>query len=139
MVSDHSYRVACSLEIVFPFSKGMDHGQEFLVKDVIVSFCSREGFGEEGIGVQVSIKVCLHKNCPSGYLQGNGHDRKGFSGVWESQDRSLGEGCFQCLECDITFCCPVPFCSLFGQVVEGSGNSGEVRDGLSVEVTEPNE
>ena len=51
VVSDHHYRVACSLEIVFPFSKSMDHGQELLVKDVIVLLCSGKGFGEEGTGV----------------------------------------------------------------------------------------
>ena len=66
VVSDHSYRVACSLKIVFLFGKGMDHSKEFLVKDVIVVFSGRKSFGEEGTGVQVSIKFCLHKNCPSG-------------------------------------------------------------------------
>ena len=51
VVSDHSYGMASSLEIVFPFSKSMDHSKELLVKDVIVSFCSRKSFGEEGTGV----------------------------------------------------------------------------------------
>ena len=87
MVNDHSYRVACSLEIVFPFGKGMDHSKVFLVKDVIVSFCSGKSFGEEGTGVQVSIKVSLHENCPSGCERGVGHNCEGFSGVWESQNR----------------------------------------------------
>ena len=90
MVSDHSYRVACSLEIVFPFSKRMDHGKKFPVKDVVVSFCSRKGFGEEGTGVQVSIEVCLHKNHPGGCERDISHDHEGFNGVWESQDRSFG-------------------------------------------------
>ena len=127
VVSDHSYRMACSLKIVFPFGKGMDHSKEFSVKDVVVPFCSRKSFGEEDTGVQVSIKVCLHKNCPSGCEGGVGHDHEGFSGVRESQNRSLGEGCFQCFKCSITFCCPVPFCSLLvrswrGQaIVEKSG------------------
>ena len=39
MVSDHSHKIACSLEIVFPFSESMDYGKEFLVKDVVVAFC----------------------------------------------------------------------------------------------------
>ena len=51
VVSDHSYRVACSLEIVFSFSKSMDHGQELSVKDVIVLFCNGKDFGEESTGV----------------------------------------------------------------------------------------
>ena len=114
VVSDHSYKVACSLEIVFPLSESVDHGKELAVKNIIVVFCSGKSFGEEGTRVQVSIKVCLHKDCPSGYEGGIGHDHEGFSGVWKSQDRSLGEGCFQSFKCGIAFYCPVPFCSLFG-------------------------
>ena len=84
VISDHNYGVACSLEIVFPFSKSMDHSKELSVKDVIVSFCSGKGFGKEGTGAQVSIEVCLHKNHPSGCERGISHDCEGFSGVWES-------------------------------------------------------
>ena len=51
MVSDHSYRVACSLEVVFPFSKSVYYSEEFLVEDIIVLFHSRKSFGEEGTRV----------------------------------------------------------------------------------------
>ena len=51
VVSDHSYRVICSLKIVFPFGKSMDYSKEFLVEDVIVMFCSRKSFEEEGTGM----------------------------------------------------------------------------------------
>ena len=51
VVSDHRYRVTCSLEIVFPFSESVDHSKEFSVEDVVISFCSGKGFGEEGTGV----------------------------------------------------------------------------------------
>ena len=51
VVSDHRYRVACPLEVVFLFGKGMDHSKEFSIKDVVVIFCSRKSFGEEGTGV----------------------------------------------------------------------------------------
>ena len=47
VVSDHSYRVAHSLEIVFPFSGSMYYSKELLVKDVIVPFYSGKSFGEE--------------------------------------------------------------------------------------------
>ena len=67
VVSDHSYRMAHPLEIVFPLSESMDHSEEFMVKNVVVVFCSGKIFGEEGTRVQVSIKVCLHEDCPSGY------------------------------------------------------------------------
>ena len=81
VVSDHSYRVACPLEIVFPLSESMDHGKELMVKNVIVVLCSGKSFGEEGTGVQVSIKVCLYEDCPSGCEGGIGHDHEEFSGV----------------------------------------------------------
>ena len=81
VVSDHSYRVACPLEIVFPFSESMDHSKEFMVRNVVVMLCSRKSFGEEGTGVQVSIKVCLHKDCPSGCEGGIGHNCEGFNGI----------------------------------------------------------
>ena len=93
MVSDHSYRVACFLEIVFLFNETMYYDKELSVKDIVVPFYSRKSFGEKGIGVQVSIKVCLHKDCPSGCEGGLGHDGEGFGGVQEGQDRSLGEDC----------------------------------------------
>ena len=114
VVSDHSYRVAHPLEIVFPLSESMDHGKELTVKNVIVVLYSGKSFGEEGTRVQVSIKVCLHEDYPSGCKGGIGHDCEGLSGVWESQDRSLGEGHLQSFKCSVAFCCPVPFCSFFG-------------------------
>ena len=93
VVSDHSYKVACPLEIVLPLSKSMYYGEELLGEDVIVLFCSGKSFGEKGIGVQVSIKVCLHKDCPGGCEEGIGHDSEGFAGVREGQDWSLDKGC----------------------------------------------
>ena len=51
MVSDHSHRVAHPLKIMFSFSESMYYSEELLVKDVIVLFCGRKGFGEEGIRV----------------------------------------------------------------------------------------
>ena len=45
VVSDHSYRVAHSLEIVFSLGESMDHSKEFMVENVVVAFCSRKSFG----------------------------------------------------------------------------------------------
>ena len=84
VVSDHSHRMACPLEIVFPLGESMDYSEEFMVKNIIVVFCGRESFGEEGTRVQVSVKVCLHEDCPSGCEQGIGHDHEWFDGVRES-------------------------------------------------------
>ena len=92
VVSDHSHRVAHPLEVVFSLSESMDYGKELAVKNVIVALCGGESFGEKGARVQVSIKVCLHKDCPSGCEGGISHDCEGFGGVGESQDWSLGEG-----------------------------------------------
>ena len=44
MVSDHSHRMVCSLEVVFPFGESMDYSKEFSVEDVIVAFHSRKSF-----------------------------------------------------------------------------------------------
>ena len=114
MVSDHNYRVVCPLEIVFLLGESMDHGKELVIKNVIIVFCSGKSFGEKSTRVQVSIEVCLHKDYPSSCEGGISHDHEGFSGVWESQDRSLGENHFQGFKYGVAFCCPVTFCSLFG-------------------------
>ena len=84
VISDHCHRVACPLEIVFPLGESMDHSKEFVVKNVVVAFSSEKSFEEEGTRVQVSIKVCLHEDCPSGCERGIGHDYEGFGGIWES-------------------------------------------------------
>ena len=84
VVSDHSHRMAHPLKIVFPLSESMDHSKEFMVKNIIVAFCGRESFREEGTRMQVSIKVCLHKDCPSDCEEGIGHDCEWFGNVRES-------------------------------------------------------
>ena len=83
VVNDHSYRVAHSLEVVFPFGESMYYSKEFLVKDIVVPFCSGKSFGEKDIGVQISIKVCLHKDHSNGCEGGISHDSEGFGGVGE--------------------------------------------------------
>ena len=40
MISDHSHRMAHSLEVVFPFSESMDYGKEFSAEDIVVAFCN---------------------------------------------------------------------------------------------------
>ena len=79
VVSDYSYKVACPLEIVFPLNESIGHSKELAVKNVIVALCSGKSLGKEGTRMQVSIKVCLHEDCPSGCEGGIGHDCKGFS------------------------------------------------------------
>ena len=51
VVSNHSHRMARSLEIVFLFGESMDDGKEFLVENITVTFCSQKDFGKKGIGV----------------------------------------------------------------------------------------
>ena len=81
MVSDHCHRVACPLEIVFPLGESLDYSKEFAVKNVIVAFCRRKSFGEEGTRVQVFIKVCLHEDYSSGCEGDTSHNCEGFGGV----------------------------------------------------------
>ena len=51
VVSDHSYWMAHALEIVLPLSESMYYGKELLVKDVIIPFCGKKSFEEEGTRV----------------------------------------------------------------------------------------
>jgi len=44
-----------AVEVVSPGFKGTDDGEEFVIIDIIVSFCLRERLGEVGAGVPIPI------------------------------------------------------------------------------------
>jgi len=46
-----------SLDIMMPFGESTNDGQQFSVIDFIVSFGSRECFGDEGTWMSISISV----------------------------------------------------------------------------------
>ena len=76
MVSENRDRMRSALQVLFPFCKGKDDGQEFPVIDIIVSLCSREGFGDIGTGVEVTRGVRLHQDCTCHKKRGIGHKRE---------------------------------------------------------------
>ena len=51
MVSEDRDRVRSIQQVLFPFCKGKDDSQEFIIIDVIVSFCCGKGLGEICAGV----------------------------------------------------------------------------------------
>ena len=59
VVGEDLYRERGSVEVVLPGLQGTDDGKEFLVIDVVVSFCWGEQLGEVGTGVPLAIQVRL--------------------------------------------------------------------------------
>ena len=59
VVGDDGNRVGRSLNILAPFSKGKNDCKEFSVIDVIISFSRKEGAGEIGTGVEITIGIAL--------------------------------------------------------------------------------
>ena len=55
MVSENMDREGGSVEVVLPGFQGVDDSEEFLVIDVIVSFCWRERLGEVRAGMPIAI------------------------------------------------------------------------------------
>ena len=59
VVGDDGNGVGRSLNILTPFSKGKDDCKEFSVIDVIIPFGRKEGVGEIGARVEITIGIVL--------------------------------------------------------------------------------
>ena len=59
MVGDDGNGVRCSLNVLMPFGKGENDRKEFTVIDVIIPFSGKEGAGEIGTGVGITIGIAL--------------------------------------------------------------------------------
>ena len=59
MVSDDGNRVGRSLSVLTPFGKGKNDCKEFIVIDVVIPFSGKEGVGEIGTGVEITIGFTL--------------------------------------------------------------------------------
>jgi len=55
MVGEDLNRKRGAVAVVLPGLEGMDDGKEFLIVDVMVSFCLEERLREIGAGVPVSV------------------------------------------------------------------------------------
>jgi len=123
-----------AMEVVSPGFKGTDDGEEFVVIDIVVSFCLRERLGEVGTGVPISIGVHLEEDSTRCVFRGIGSDGEGGGEIGEVKDGFLQEKGFEGVKGGLAGGSPVPLEVLFCKVDEGAGNVGVVRNESSVEV-----
>ena len=139
MISDYHYWVFGSGKVVPPLLQGLDPGEEFPIINVIVSFSGRESGRVISAGMEISIGVLLHEYPSRGGKGGICHDKEGFGGIWHFDHWGRQDHFFKLDKGVILFFSPVEGYPFFCQVVEWSGQHGEVRDEFSIEVTESNE
>jgi len=139
MVSEDLNWEGGAMKVVSKGFESTDNGEEFSVVDVIVSFCLRERLGEIGAGVPIAIRVGLEED-PSGCVfrgvSGNG---EGCREIREMEDWFCQEEGFKGVERGLASGGPVPLKVLFGEVDEGTGDVGVVRNKSPVEVGEAKE
>ena len=87
MVGENMDREGGSVEVVLPGFQGVDDSEEFLVIDVIVSFCWREQLGEVRAGMPIAIRVGVEQDGTRGIFRGVGGDGEGRSEVGKVKDR----------------------------------------------------
>ena len=81
MICDYNHQVFSSSEVMSPFFQCLNNGTEFPIIDVVVSFHQGEGGEMIGAGMEIPIRVFLHKY-PSGGSEGCvSCDEEGFSGA----------------------------------------------------------
>ena len=62
MVSEKCHRLVGALKVVSPVIESMDHCEQLVIVDVIVSFSRREHLGEVSTRVKIAIVILLHEN-----------------------------------------------------------------------------
>jgi hypothetical protein len=116
----------------------MDDSEQFADVDVIVPFHGTQHLGQIRTQMQVSIGVLLHQHGPDHGERGIGHDKEWGGDVRHGKYQTTGEGVFDGEEGVLAGSGPVPTGVLLGEVVEGTGNIGEVGDEPSIEITKAN-
>ena len=81
MVGEDGDGVRSSLQVLFPFHKSEDDGEELSIIDVVVAFRRGEGFREISAGVKVSCFIRLHQDSTSGEEGGVGYEGEGASDI----------------------------------------------------------
>ena len=66
VISDYSYRVFHSGEVILSFLKCLDNCKKFFIIDVVISFCRGEHGRIVCAGMEFSIDIFLHEYTPSG-------------------------------------------------------------------------
>ena len=77
VVGENGNGVCGALQVLFPFCQGKNDYQEFMVIDVIISFCSREGFREVSTGMEIARSIRLYQDCTSCEERGICHEQEG--------------------------------------------------------------
>ena len=84
MVGEDGDGVRSSLQVLLPFHKGEDNGEELSIIYVVVALCQGKGLGKVSAGVEVPCYISLHQDCTSGEEGSVGHEGKGASDVGDA-------------------------------------------------------
>ena len=84
------------MQVLFPFRKGKNDGEELSVVDVIIMLSWEEHLGEVSARIEISIGVFLHKNCSSSKERGIRHNVEGTRNIRDCQDRGGSEDGLEC-------------------------------------------
>ena len=76
--------VRSSLQVLLPFYKSEDNGEELPIIYVIVALRQGEGLGKVSAGVEVSCFIRLHQDGTSGEEGSVGHEGEGTSDVGDT-------------------------------------------------------
>ena len=133
------YREWGPVEVVLPGFQGMDNGKEFSVVDVVVLFCGRERLGEIGAGMPVTVGISLEEDGSGGIFGGIGRNGERGSEVRKVKDWFRQEEGLEGVERVLTSGGPIPREVFLGEVDEGLGDVGVVRDETLVKVGEAKE
>ena len=81
MVGEDGDGMGSSLQVLLPFDKGEDDGEEFPIIYVIITFRGGESLGEVSARVKVSSGIRLHQDCSRCEEGGVGHEGEGASDI----------------------------------------------------------
>ena len=139
VVGKNLYRKGRAMEVVAPRLQGANDGEEFAVIDVVISFGWREGLGEVGTRVPVTIRIGLEEDGTRCVFRGVCGNSEGGGEVGEVKDGLGEEETFEGVEGGLTRRGPVPGEVLLGEVEERMSDIRVVGDEPSVEIGEAKE
>ena len=116
VVSEDLYRKGRAMKIVAPRFQGADNGKEFVVVDVIVSFCGGEGLREVGTRVPIAVGISLEEDGARRVFRGVSGNSEVGGEVGKVKDGLGEEETFEGVEGGLTSGGPVPREILFGEV-----------------------
>ena len=139
VVGENGNGVCGALQVLFPFCQGKNDYQEFMVIDVIIPFCSREGFREVSTGMEIARSIRLHRDCTSCEERGIWHEQEGAQEIRDAKDRSRQENGIQGVESFLLGLSPRPRVVFMSEKDNGCNNVGVVGNELVIEVCKSEE